>query len=137
NETDRISMECSKLFHKTYPRAVGDRIVVRYYNRQLNANYYFDRKLDLFNNQLRGGGGIADLDEATAVVLDDEGSGKAQLGFKSYNFTTESYFDETVEAGFTPSASLTQPFSPGGFPETAPTRQDALDPWHSGATPAR
>src|SRR5262249_10821204 len=132
NETDRISMECSKLFHKTYPRAVGDRIVVRYYNRQLNANYYFDRKLDLFNNQLRGGGGIADLDEATAVVLDDEGSGKAQLGFKSYNFTTEAYFDETVEAGFTPSALCSQTFPPRGYPGEHPTRQDVLHLVHSG-----
>ena len=96
NESDLTEMELSKEYLKVYPRAVGNKIILRYYNRQLNSNYYFDRELDLFHNKLRAGSGIKDHAASNAVLMYEDGS-SARLGIEKYNFKTDSYFDDALE----------------------------------------
>jgi Tc toxin complex TcA C-terminal TcB-binding domain/Neuraminidase-like domain/Salmonella virulence plasmid 28.1kDa A protein len=124
DESDLTEMELSKTYLKVYPRAVGNKLVLRYYNRQLNSNYYFDRELDLFHNKLRGGSGIKDHSASNAVLL-YETTNSAQLGIEKYDFKTDNYFDEALEEPTnlsTPHTYITDPFPYTSYGTTDPRR---------------
>ena len=117
-------MELSKEYLKVYPRAVGNKIILRYYNRQLNSNYYFDRELDLFHNKLRAGSGIKDHAASNAVLMYEDGS-SARLGIEKYNFKTDSYFDDALEQPMnvaTPHTYISGPFPHTTYNKTDPRR---------------
>lgn len=127
-EDDLLEMELSKTYRKVYPKTVGNKVLLRYYNAQLNGNYYFDRQLDLFHNKLKSGSGISDLKPKTAVILFAT-SNSARLGVEKYHHKTEVYFDRVLEQPenvATPHTNITEPFAHTTYNDTDPRRQDVM-----------
>src|SRR5262249_15914479 len=122
SEDDLAEMLVSKLYLKVYPKIVGDRIVLRCFNRTLNQNSYFDRELDLFHNKLPGTSAVIAVPPTTALMMYEDGN-SARLGIEKYNFSDYSYFDEVLEepmAVATPHAYVTNAWAQKSYNSTDP-----------------
>jgi len=90
-------MELSKTYRRVYPAAIGDSLILRYYNGYLPLPALFDRELDLFHNKLRASAAaIPSLPAPAAVQLYPSGT-SARLGVSPNFSPSEPEFDLALE----------------------------------------
>ena len=133
---DRVfEMELSKSYLKVYPYLTDNNIILRYLNKTL-SDYWYDRKLDLFNNRLvQAANGLDALPNSNLVNLWLIDSSSAQLAVQANTFDNEMNFDiYGTEEGGTSQASLTyitEPFPLTSYNSSDPNTEYIVDAVHN------